>query len=218
LQFTKNAGGVKLWLASEKGNKPLDCPLIRVMFLKNVCIQPGALEVCLQHLKACSHVSGYGGCSDHMRPRQLVLGELVMKRPSRLIRFGVSLERELLSRFDSFVRDKKFPTRSEAIRALIKERLVRKEWLSGGEVAGAIVLVYDHGRREILNRITHVQHECHKNVVSTQHVHLDHDNCLEVIVVKGTPRNVEKLYKGLQAIKGIKHISLNTGTTGREIP
>jgi CopG family nickel-responsive transcriptional regulator len=137
---------------------------------------------------------------------------------SHLVRFGVSLERELLFRFDSFVKDKKFPTRSEAIRALIKERLVRKEWLSGREVAGAIVLVYDHGRREILNKITHVQHRFHEIVVSTQHVHLDHDNCLEVIVLKGKPRGVENLYKGLQAIKGIKHISLNTGTTGREIP
>jgi CopG family nickel-responsive transcriptional regulator len=144
--------------------------------------------------------------------------EWIMTKPSRLIRFGVSLERDLLSQFDTFVQDKKFPTRSEAIRALIKERLVRKEWLSGKEVAGVIVLVYDHGRREILNRIIRVQHESHENVISTQHVHLDHDNCLEVVVVKGKPRDVDRLYKGLQFIKGIKHISLNTGTTGRRIP
>jgi len=141
-----------------------------------------------------------------------------MKRSSGLIRFGVSLERELLSQFDSFVREKKFPTRSEAIRVLIKERLVRKEWVSGKEVAGAIILVYDHGRREILNKITHVQHEFHENVISTQHVHLDHDNCLEVVVVKGRPGDVDAIYKGLQSIKGMKHISLNTGTTGRRIP
>jgi len=141
-----------------------------------------------------------------------------MKRSSGLIRFGVSLERELLSQFDSFVREKKFPTRSEAIRVLIKERLVRKEWVSGKEVAGAIILVYDHGRREILNKITHVQHEFHENVISTQHVHLDHDNCLEVVVVKGRPGDVDAIYKGLQSIKGMKHISLNTGTTGRRSP
>lgn len=141
-----------------------------------------------------------------------------MKKPSHLIRFGVSLERELLARLDSFVRDNEFPTRSEAIRALIRERLVRKEWLCGRQVVGAIVLVYDHGRREILNKITHVQHEFHDNVISTQHVHLDRDNCLEVVVVKGRPRDVDSLYKGLQSIKGIKHISLNTGTTGRGIP
>lgn len=137
---------------------------------------------------------------------------------SRLMRFGVSLEKDLLSRFDSYVKERKFPTRSEAIRALIREKLVRKEWLSGREVAGAIVLVYDHGRREILKRITHVQHRNHGNVISTQHVHLDHDNCLEVVVVKGKPREVENLYRNLQAVKGIKHISLNTGTTGRDIP
>jgi len=137
---------------------------------------------------------------------------------SRLIRFGVSLERELLSRFDSYARERNFPTRSEAIRALIKETLVRKEWLCGGEVAGAIVLVYDHGRREILKRITGVQHRNYGNVISTQHVHLDHDNCLEVVIVKGKPRAVETLYRNLHAIKGIKHISINTGTTGRAIP
>lgn len=141
-----------------------------------------------------------------------------MKSSSSLIRFGVSLEKELLSRFDAFVKEKKYPTRSEAIRALIKEKLVRKEWASGREVAGAIVLVYDHGRREILNKIVHVQHEFHENVISTQHVHLDHDNCLEVVVVKGKPRDVDAVYKGLQSVKGIKHISLDTGTTGRGIP
>jgi len=141
-----------------------------------------------------------------------------MKKPSHLVRFGVSLERELLARLDSFVRDKEFPTRSEAIRALIKERLVRKEWLCGREVVGAIVLVYDHGRWEILNKITHVQHAFYENVISTQHVHLDHENCLEVVVVKGRPREVDNLHKRLQSIKGIKHISLNTGTTGRGIP
>ncbi|MFH0778303.1 MAG: nickel-responsive transcriptional regulator NikR, partial [Candidatus Eisenbacteria bacterium] len=137
-----------------------------------------------------------------------------MKKSPRLVRFGVSLERELLSRFDGFVKEKRFPTRSEAIRALIRERLVKKEWTSRGEVAGAVILVYEHERREILSRLAHVQHGCHKTIVSTQHVHLDHDNCLEVIVVKGRRVEVERLYKGLQGIKGIKHIGLSAGTTG----
>jgi len=141
-----------------------------------------------------------------------------MRKASGLIRFGVSLERELLRRFDSFVKERNFPTRSEAIRALIREKLVRKEWTTGREVAGAIILVYDHGRREILNKITSAQHEFHESVVSTQHVHLDHDNCLEVVVVRGRPASVHALYRGLQSIKGIKHISLDTGTTGRGIP
>jgi len=146
-------------------------------------------------------------------------GSAGAKKPtSRIARFGVSLERELLSRFDAFVREKGFPTRSEAVRALVRERLVEGEWLKGKDVAGAIVLVYDHGRRDIVRKLTAVQHDFHKTVLSTQHVHLDHDNCLEVVVVRGTAADVQRLYKGLQAIKGMKHVSLSAGTTGRAIP
>jgi CopG family nickel-responsive transcriptional regulator len=137
---------------------------------------------------------------------------------SPVVRFGISLEKELLAELDGFVVAKGFPTRSEAVRVLVRERLVEGEWLKGKEVAGAIVLVYDHGRREIVSKLTRVQHEFHKTVLSTQHVHLDHDNCLEVVVVKGKPVEVQKLYKGLQAIKGMKHVSLSAGTTGRGIP
>lgn len=140
------------------------------------------------------------------------------KRTSRITRFGVSLERELLARLDGFVREKGFPTRSEALRALVRERLIEGEWLKGKDVAGAMVLVYDHGRRDIVRRLTAVQHDFHKTVLSTQHVHLDHDNCLEVVVVRGAAAEVHRLYKGLQAIKGMKHVSLSAGTTGRAIP
>ena len=140
------------------------------------------------------------------------------KHTLRVARFGVSLERDLLSQFDAFVVQKGFPTRSEAVRALVRERLVEGEWLTGKDVAGAIVLVYDHGRRDIVRKITAVQHDFHKTVLSTQHVHLDHDNCLEVVVVRGTAADVQRLYKGLQAIKGMKHVSLSAGTTGRAIP
>jgi len=137
---------------------------------------------------------------------------------SQVVRFGVSLEKKLLAELDKFVGGKGFPTRSEAVRALVREKLVEGEWLRGKEVAGAIVLVYDHGRREIVSKLTRVQHEFHKTVLSTQHIHLDHDNCLEVVVVKGRPAEVQELYKGLQAIKGMKHVSLSAGTTGRDIP
>jgi CopG family nickel-responsive transcriptional regulator len=140
------------------------------------------------------------------------------KPTSSIVRFGVSLERELLSRFDAFVEQKGFPTRSEALRALVRERLVEGEWLKGKDVAGAIVLVYDHGRRDLVRKITAVQHDFHRTVLSTQHVHLDHDNCLEVVVVRGMAADVHRLYKGLQAIKGMKHVSLSAGTTGRAIP
>ena len=97
---------------------------------------------------------------------------------SQLVRFGVSLEGKLLGRFDKLIREKKYPNRSEAIRDLIREYIVRKEWMGGKEVAGAVTLVYNHHQRELVNKLTDIQHEFHDLVISSQHVHLDHDNCL----------------------------------------
>lgn len=136
---------------------------------------------------------------------------------SDLVRFGVSLERELLNNFDKFVREKRYPNRSEALRALIRESLVKKEWIEGKEVAGAITLVYDHHRRELVNTLTDIQHDFGQFVISTQHVHLDHNNCLEIVVVKGRSREVEQLAQKLKSTKGIKHGSLTMTTTGKEL-
>ena len=136
---------------------------------------------------------------------------------SDLVRFGVSLERELLNKFDKFAREKRYPNRSEALRALIRENLVKKEWIEGKEVAGTITLVYDHHRREIVNTLTDIQHDFGQLVISTQHVHLDHNNCLEIVVVKGRSREVEQLAQRLKSTKGIKHGSLTMTTTGKEL-
>ena len=135
-----------------------------------------------------------------------------------LIRFGVSLEKELLDRFDKLLKERGYPNRSEAIRDLIRENLVKKEWIEGKEVAGAITLVYDHHRSELVNRLTDIQHDYHHLIISTQHIHLDHDNCLEIVVVKGKPKDAEKLCQALRSIKGVKHGALTMASTGKEIP
>lgn len=135
-----------------------------------------------------------------------------------LIRFGVSLEKELLDRFNKLLREKNYPNRSEAIRDLIREDLVKKEWVKGKEVAGAITLVYDHHKRELVSKLTDVQHKFHDAIISTQHIHLDPINCLEIVVVKGKPRKVEELAQRLKSTKGVKHGSLTMATTGKEIP
>ena len=136
---------------------------------------------------------------------------------SNIIRFGVSLEKELLEKFDRLIKVKKYPNRSEAIRDLIRENLVKREWIEGKEVAGAITLVFDHHKRELVNNLTDIQHDFHTLIISSQHIHLDHDNCLEIIVVRGKPIEVRELADKLRATKGVKYGSLSIATTGKEL-
>jgi len=136
---------------------------------------------------------------------------------SDIVRFGVSLEKELLEKFDKLSKEKQYPNRSEAIRDLIREELVKREWAEGKEVAGAITLVFDHHKRELMNTLTDIQHDFYQLIISSQHVHLDHDNCLEMIVVRGKPRGVKELADKLRATKGVKYGSLSIATTGKEL-
>lgn len=137
---------------------------------------------------------------------------------SGVARIGVSLAGDLLEAFDAWVAREGYATRSEAVKELVRQALIRKEWAGRGEVAGAVTLVYDHHRRGLANRLVGVQHDFQKIVVSVQHVHLDHHNCLEVIVVKGAAGKIQGLLGKLKAVKGIKHSALVTMTTGKEIP
>ena len=136
---------------------------------------------------------------------------------SGIVRFGVSLEKELLDKFDRLIKEKKYPNRSEAIRDLIRENLVKREWVEGKEVAGAITLVFDHHKRDLVNNLTDIQHDFHTLIISSQHIHLDHDNCLEIIVVRGKPTEVRELADKLRAAKGVKYGSLSIATTGKEL-
>jgi CopG family nickel-responsive transcriptional regulator len=100
---------------------------------------------------------------------------------------------------------------------LIRASLVQTEWRAGDEVVGAIVLVYDHHKRDIVRKLTDVQHDCHDAIISTQHIHLDHDNCMEIVAVRGKASEVETILKHLKAVKGLKHASLAAGTTGQRL-
>jgi len=124
---------------------------------------------------------------------------------SQLKRFGVSLEEELLTELDRLVEKQQFPNRSQAIRYLIKKFSVEDEWHENKEVAGAIVLVYDHHKRDLQTKSTDVQHDYHHLILSVQHVHLDHHNCLETIAVKGKASELKQLSNQLIGIKGVKH-------------
>jgi len=136
---------------------------------------------------------------------------------SKLIRYGISLESDLSDKFDARLKHKAYSNRSEAIRDLIRQDLVHQEWQGKGEVAGAITLIYDHHKRELLNKITDIQHDFQKIIISAQHIHLDHYNCLEIIAVKGSSHDVQKLAGALKSVKGVKHETLSMSTTGKGI-
>ena len=136
---------------------------------------------------------------------------------SNVVRFGVSLEKSLLSKFDAYLRKNQWTSRSDALRDLIRGELIKQEWTEGEEVAGAVTLIYDHHRKDLLGRLTDLQHDYQHLVLSTQHVHLDHDHCLEIIAVKGNPAEVRKLAEVLRTIKGVKHGTLTMSTTGKHL-
>ena len=133
---------------------------------------------------------------------------------SKLIRFGVSLEGELLRRFDAFIGAEGYVNRSKAIADLIRKEFITDAFSKGGTVAGAVTIVYDHHKREVVNKLLHMQHDHGAIIISTQHVHLDHDNCLEIIAVKGPGAKVKVLADLLKAVKGVKHATLSVTTAG----
>ncbi|HIE33247.1 MAG TPA: nickel-responsive transcriptional regulator NikR [Thermodesulfobacteriaceae bacterium] len=137
---------------------------------------------------------------------------------SDLVRFGVSIPASLLKNFDRYISRKHYKNRSEAIRDLIREKLVEEEWQeSRKEVVGTITYVYDHHKRELTDRLIDIQHKHYARIISTQHVHLDHDHCLEVIIVKGEASTVKDLADRIKAQKGILHCSLSMTTTGKDL-
>jgi CopG family nickel-responsive transcriptional regulator len=134
---------------------------------------------------------------------------------SNIIRFGVSLEEDLLDNFDRLIKKRKYTNRSEAIRDLIRQELLKKDLEEDREVAGAITYIYDHHQRDLLNKIIDVQHDHQDIIQSSQHIHLDHHNCLEIVAVKGNSSKVSKLSDTLKAIKGVKHGSLSISGIGK---
>lgn len=134
-----------------------------------------------------------------------------------LFRFGVSLDKALLDKFDRYIKQRNYSNRSEAFRDLIRQELVKKEWQEGKDVAGAITVIYNHHRRDLLNRITDLQHDFQSLIIASQHIHLDHDNCLEILAVRGKAQDVIRLADMLRSIKGVKHGTLSMSSTGKGI-
>ncbi len=128
------------------------------------------------------------------------------------------MEEELLDRFDALIRKLGYANRSEAIRDLVRERLVRREWEEKAEVVGVIILLYDHRKRELSDELIELQHRHHDLVLATMHIHLDEANCLEILAVRGPGPELERLAEHLRSLKGVKHGQLAATSTGRKLP
>ena len=136
----------------------------------------------------------------------------------KLTRFGVSLDEELLEPFDALCAVKGSSTRSAAIRDLIRKALVAEEWQQAdGQGAGTLTLVYDHHKNDLARRLTQMQHDEHDIIIATLHVHLDHHNCLEVLILKGEAARVRALADKLISCKGVKHGTFSGTTTGQDL-
>jgi len=122
-----------------------------------------------------------------------------------LARFGVSLDEDILEALDSFVVENKMPNRSQAIRHLVEKNIVEKKWQCNNIVAGAVVLLYDHHKGDITVRLNEIQHDYFDVILSSQHFHLNHDNCLEIIAVKGKAIKLTELSDRLIGVRGIIH-------------
>ena len=135
----------------------------------------------------------------------------------KLIRFGVSLPEDLNNRFDLLLKRKKYSNRSEAIRDLIRKSLIEEKIEANALVIGVLNLLYDHHKRELQDNLTLFQHKYHKKLISTTHVHLDHKNCLEVILLKGRAGEIKTLADQMIAFKGIKHGQIFLTSTGLDL-
>jgi len=134
-----------------------------------------------------------------------------------LARIAISIDKRLMDRFDRVLDEKGYTNRSEAIRDLIRDSLVEREWEEGKEVVGTITLVYNHHTRELTDTLNDLQHHYYGSIISNLHVHLDEHNCLEVMVVRGNSGDVRALADRLIGTRGVVHGKLTMATTGREL-
>lgn len=135
---------------------------------------------------------------------------------SSTIRFGVSLDGDLLGSFDALCGLRGYTNRSEAIRDLIRSALLEEKWADGESACGVLILAYDHHRNDLARRLMKIQHDFHDIVVTTMHFHMDHDNCLEILVLKGEPAKVRLLAHKLISATGVKFGTFNPVPQGSE--
>ncbi len=137
----------------------------------------------------------------------------------KLVRFGVSMEQGLLERFDKLTAKKGYANRSEAIRDLVRAELVKHRWQESKSTRQVAVLaiVYEHEHSDLMHKLMHFQHENENLIISSVHIHMDRDNCMEVLILRGQTKQIEQFAENIISIKGVKYGQLMRGTTGKEI-
>jgi len=135
------------------------------------------------------------------------------------MRIGISMPEKLLNKFDEIILQRGYSSRPEGIRDAVRSYIVNYEWMSDveGERVGVITVVYSHSQRGLESNLTEIQHEFGAIIQSGMHVHLDHDNFLEVIVLRGEGKDVRKAAERMMALKGVKHVRLTTTSLGKEL-
>ena len=124
----------------------------------------------------------------------------------KITRFGVSIEPDLLKKFDRTIKKEGYTNRSEAIRDIIrKDLIIEKNKNPHADAIGTLTMIYDHHIGNLTNKLLDLQHDHTKEILSTTHIHIDHNNCLEVLVLKGKTGNIQKLADNIKSLKGIKH-------------
>ena len=136
---------------------------------------------------------------------------------AELTRTGVSLEEDLLEQFDRVIARRGYKNRSEAIRDLIRESLVAEAVDKNKQIVATLSMIYDHHRPNLSNKLNEIQHHSHGNVLAATHVHLDADNCLEVVIMKGRSGEIQHLADHMLAMRGVKHGKLVVTTTGKDL-
>ena len=133
-------------------------------------------------------------------------------------RIGISLDKDLLAQFDKLIAQKGYANRSEAVRDLIREKLVEQEWNAPkGEAVAALLLIFEHHQMHLADRMTNLEHSEFHHVVASTHVHMDHDNCLEILVLRGPGREIKELGEKLISMRGVKYGRFIPGTTGQQL-
>jgi len=136
-----------------------------------------------------------------------------------LTRIGISLPENLLNKFDEIIQQRGYSSRSEGIRDAIRNYIINFEWMSdvNGERVGVITILYNHAQRGLQDSLTEIQHDFGSIIKSSLHVHLDHDSCLEVVVLRAEGEEVRKAAERMMALKGAKHVKLTTTSIGKEL-
>jgi CopG family transcriptional regulator, nickel-responsive regulator len=137
---------------------------------------------------------------------------------TNITRFGVSMEKELVKGFDALIKKAGYPSRSEAVRDLVRKSMIKDEWQDpNSNVLATVSILYRHHEHHLSDSLADIQHHHHELIISTTHVHLDADDCLEVIILKGKAGKVRKLAEQMISAKGVRHGGVVYTSSGKSI-